>query len=239
MQLIPAIDILGGKAVRLHQGAYDEVTVYDSDPVAVAKRFRDAGAERIHVVDLEGARDGCPKHLALIEDIVSQVGVEVQVGGGIRDRFTAERWLATGAASVVFGTAAVKAPDVVRDLAEARPGAVIVAVDARDGVVAVEGWLEDSGESVNALAERADSWGVAGVLYTDIARDGTGKGPNVEATRRLQERLETTVIASGGVGQLSHLQALRDAGVRAAVCGRALYAGAFKLQEAFRICEGA
>ena len=238
MQLIPAIDILEGKAVRLHQGAYDEVTVYDPDPVSVAKRFRDAGAARIHVVDLEGARDGCPRHLALIEDIVTQVGVQVQVGGGIRDRFTAERWLAAGAASVVMGTAAVKAPDMVRGLAADREGSAIVAVDARDGVVAIEGWLEDSGQPVDALAERADAWGVAGLLYTDIERDGTAMGPNVEATRRLQSQVRTTVIASGGIGELAHLEALREAGVRAAVCGRALYAGAFGLQEAFRLCEG-
>ena len=238
MRLIPAIDILNGQVVRLHKGEYDQVTVFEPDPVTVAKRFRDLGSERIHVVDLEGARDGCPRHLAVIEDIVSATDVEVQVGGGIRDRFTAERWLNAGAKAVVFGTAAVQAPDMVAAMCQERPEAIIVALDARDGRVAVEGWLRDSGQHASDLARTADAWGVAGLLYTDIDRDGTGEGPNIAATRALQDEVKATVIASGGIGSLEHLSALKEAGIRAAVCGRAIYSGAISLEKAFRLCEG-
>lgn len=237
MRLIPAIDILNGQVVRLHKGEYDQVTVFDPDPVTVAKRFKDHGSERIHVVDLEGARDGCPRHLAIIEDIVRATDVEVQVGGGIRDRFTAERWLEAGAKAVVFGTAAVQHPEMVAAMCKERPDGVIVAIDARDGRVAVEGWLRDSGHRASELAQQADAWGVSGLLYTDIERDGTGEGPNVTATRELQETVRASVIASGGIGSLEHLRALKDAGIRAAVCGRAIYSGAFSLEDAFRVCE--
>ncbi|MCA9529729.1 MAG: 1-(5-phosphoribosyl)-5-[(5-phosphoribosylamino)methylideneamino]imidazole-4-carboxamide isomerase [Myxococcales bacterium] len=233
MELIPAIDILDGQVVRLHQGRYDEVTTYGDDPAKVASELEAAGARRLHVVDLDGARDGRPGNVAAIEAILRQTRLSVQVGGGVRDRAAALRWLDAGAARVVMGTAAIKAPDMTRALAAERPGAVVVAVDARDGAVAVEGWLEDTCRAAVDVAKRAASWGVAALLYTNIARDGTRAGPDVEGTASLQAEVDVPVIASGGVGSLDHLRALDAAGIRAAVCGRALYSGAFTLAEAF------
>ncbi|MEO0325760.1 MAG: 1-(5-phosphoribosyl)-5-[(5-phosphoribosylamino)methylideneamino]imidazole-4-carboxamide isomerase [Myxococcota bacterium] len=233
MELIPAIDLLAGQVVRLRQGRYDERTVYDDDPVAVAGRFADAGARRLHVVDLDGARDGQPGHVDVIEAMIARAGIAVQVGGGIRSYAVARRWLEAGAERVVLGTAAVKDPALVRRLTEERPGAVVVAVDARAGEVAVEGWTEGAGVRAEALAQDVDGWGAAAILFTNIDRDGMRGGPDVEGTAALQRQVRATVIASGGIGRLEDLVALREAGVRAAVCGRALYGGAFTLAEAF------
>ncbi len=227
MELIPAIDLLGGKVVRLHEGDYAKVTVYADDALAEAKRFADAGARRLHVVDLDGARTGAPGHERLLEAIVQQTSLAVQVGGGIRSRASAERWLACGAARVVLGTAALKVPDEIEALSRAHPGRVIIAVDARDGIVAIDGWTVSSGVPASELAVRVDGWGADGILFTDIARDGTGAGPAVASTQALQALVRAEVIASGGIGSLDHVRALAAAGVRAAVCGRALYAGAF------------
>lgn len=238
MELIPAIDVLDGKVVRLHKGDYDKVTVYADDPVAQARAFHAAGAQRLHVVDLGGARAGKPMNLEVIQEILGAVPMAVQVGGGIRDAAAAEQWLQAGAQRVVFGTAAVKQPQMVRGICEAYPGSVIVAVDARGGEVAVEGWLEGSGRPVEEFAREADGWGVAALLYTVIERDGTHEGPDVEATAALQGCVEATVIASGGIGSLDHITSLQRASVRAAVCGRALYSGAFTLDEAFAAATG-
>ena len=239
MELIPAIDLLGGRVVRLHQGDYGAATAYADDPVAQARAFAEAGASRLHVVDLEGARSGEAAHARVIEAIVRDVGMAVQVGGGIRTREAAERWLEAGAARVVLGTVAVRDPELARSLCQAHPGGIVIAIDARGDDVAVEGWREASGTGVRELAERADGWGAAAILYTDIARDGTGEGPNVERTAALQRGLTATVIASGGIGSLAHVEALSEAGVRAAVCGRALYEGSISLREALEAARGA
>lgn len=235
MELIPAIDLLDGKVVRLHKGDYGAPTTYGHDPVAVAESYAAAGARRLHVVDLDGARSGAPRHLAIISRIVERVDLDVQVGGGIRSRERAERWLDGGVARVVLGTVAVRDPSLAGELCAAHPGGIIIAIDARGEDVAVAGWREGTGQAVAELAARADAWNAAAILYTDIDRDGTGRGPAVERTTRLQEKLRATVIASGGIGSLDHLRALRDAGVRAAVCGRALYEGAFTLREALSV----
>lgn len=238
MELIPAIDLLDGKVVRLHKGDYQAVTVYSDDPAGQAKRFFEAGAKRLHVVDLDGARDGRPGNRPVIESILKVVPqLRVQVGGGIRSRETAEHWFASGATRVVLGTAAIKDPALVRDLCSAHPEGVVVALDAKAGLVAVEGWLETTGKRVESVATEVDAWGVAAILFTDIDRDGTREGPAVESTAGLQRAVTVTVIASGGIGALEHLAALRDSGVRAAVCGKALYSGAFSLEEAFRVSE--
>ena len=233
MELIPAIDLLDGKVVRLHQGKYDEVTVYDDDPVSMAKRFEAAGARRLHVVDLEGARRGTPAHVPVIQGILRETGLEVQIGGGVRNEDVASKWIDAGAARVVLGTIVVKAPDVARAICERHPGAVVMALDARDGKVAVEGWQEQSEQDVTELAKEVDAWNIAAILFTNIHRDGTREGPDVEATAAHQAAVSTTVIASGGIGSLDHLRALAMAGVRASVCGRALYSGAFTLSEGF------
>lgn len=239
MELIPAIDLLGGKVVRLHKGDYAQVTVYSDDPAGQALRFQEAGAHRLHVVDLDGARDGKPGNRDVIERILKAApGLKVQVGGGIRSREAAESWFQSGAERVVLGTVAIKNPELARTLCAAHPGGVVMALDAKGGMIAVEGWLEATDKPVEAVALEADAWGAAAILFTDIERDGTREGPAVASTAKLQTRVQATVIASGGIGELSHLAALRDAGVRAAVCGRALYSGAFTLEEAFRVCRG-
>jgi phosphoribosylformimino-5-aminoimidazole carboxamide ribotide isomerase len=237
VELIPAIDLLDGKVVRLHQGKYDQVTVYDDDPVAMARRFEDQGAERLHVVDLEGARRGQPAHVSTIQGILRETKLQVQVGGGVRNEDIAAQWMDAGAARVVLGTVVVKEPGVARAICERHPRGVVMALDARDGKIAVEGWQEQSAQDVTELAKQVDGWNIGAILFTNIHRDGTREGPDVEATARLQSQVQTTVIASGGIGSLDDLRALRAAGVRSSVCGRALYSGAFSLPEAFAALE--
>ena len=239
MELIPAIDLLDGKVVRLHQGKYDEVTVYDNDPVAMAKRFEDQGTARLHVVDLEGARRGQPAHVAIIQGILRETDLQVQIGGGVRNGEVAAQWMDAGAARVVLGTVVVKAPEVARAICDRYPEGVVMALDARDGKVAVEGWQEQSEQDVVELAKEVDGWNLGAILFTNIYKDGTREGPDVEGTAGLQSQVDTTVIASGGIGSLDDLRALLAAGVRSAVCGRALYSGAFTLSEAFSALEEA
>jgi len=238
VELIPAIDLLGGKVVRLLRGAYENATVYDDDPPRVARRFRDEGARRLHVVDLDGARDGTHGNRDVLRAIVAAVPeLAVQVGGGIRDRDAALAWLELCVARVVLGTSAMSAPDVVRALCAERPGKVIVALDARHGEVAVAGWKQGSGRSVDDVARDVDGWGAAAILFTAIERDGTGEGPDVARTAALAAALRTQVIASGGVGSLAHVRALAQAHVPAVVVGRALYDGAFTLRDALAAAE--
>jgi phosphoribosylformimino-5-aminoimidazole carboxamide ribotide isomerase len=239
MELIAAIDILDGNVVRLHQGHYDQVTVYARDPVEQAKQFYEQGARRLHVVDLDGAKQGKPVNAATIERIVREVPLEVQVGGGIRTQQTALQWFETGVKRVVLGTATVREPEWVQALASSRGSQMVVAVDAKDGRVAVEGWVTTTDVLATDLARAVDTWGVGGILYTDIARDGTRHGPNVQATAALQRLVGAEVIASGGIGSLDDVRALALAGVRAAVCGRALYSGAFTYAEGRDVAIGA
>ena len=239
MELIPAIDLLDGKVVRLHKGDYDQVTVYSDDPAGQAAAFARHGARRLHVVDLDGARAGKPGNRETIERILEAApGLAVQIGGGIRTREAAEHWFSLGAARVVLGTVAIKQPELARSLCAAHPDGVVVALDAKGGFVAVEGWLEATGKPVMEVAREVDGWGASAILFTDIDRDGTREGPAVEATAALQASVRATVIASGGIGALEHLAALRASGVRSAVCGRALYSGAFTLAEAFQASAG-
>ena len=234
MELIPAIDLLSGRVVRLRRGSYEDATHFAHNPVELVRRFHADGATRIHVVDLDGARDGAPGHVATIEAMLRAAPVRVQVGGGVRDRDAVERWLAAGADRVVLGTVAVRDPALARALCEAHPGRVVVAVDARAGQVAVDGWRAGAGRAVSDVALEADGWGVAAFLYTCIERDGMGSGPDVAATLAMQRVVRADVIASGGIGTLAHVAELARAGVRAAVCGRALLEGAFSLPDAIR-----
>jgi len=233
MRILPAIDLLGGKAVRLHQGRYEEATIYDDDPPAVARRFR-AHIAAMHVVDLEGAKAGAPVQRERVRAIVEAFGGGmVQVGGGVRSRAALEAYLALGAQRVVLGTAAVKDPELVRELARAYPGVVVLAVDAKNGFVATDGWTEVSRITAIDLVRSLADVPVGAVLYTDVARDGTGTGPNVEATAALAAASPFPVIASGGVGTLAHLTALAAiVNVESAVVGRALYDGSFTLEAA-------
>ncbi len=231
MIVVPAIDLLGGKAVRLHQGRYDEVTVVDADPVARARGWR-GKVPLLHVVDLEGAREGRPVQAELVRAVVEAFGRGVEVGGGVRSRESFEACLRLGASRIVLGSAAVHDLPLVRALASEHPDVVVVAVDARDGLVAVNGWTEVTRVRAADLVATLDDAPLAAILYTDVARDGTGTGPNFEATAALAASTRTPVIASGGVGSLEHLRRLAESGAAACIVGKALYSGAFTLEEA-------
>ena len=232
MIVVPAIDLLGGKAVRLHQGQYDQVTVFDEDPPARARGWSGKAA-RLHVVDLEGARAGRAVQEEIVRKIARAFGGPLQVGGGVRTRAAFEGYLALGADRVVLGTAAVKDPELVRGLARDYPGKVVLAVDAKNGMVATDGWEKTSSVSAIDLARSFTGVPLAALLYTDVARDGTRVGPNVEATARLAHDSGFPVIASGGIGSLDDLRALKEhPGIESAIVGRALYDGAFTLEDA-------
>lgn len=241
MLVIPAVDLLEGRAVRLAGGERERATVYSEAPWQLAEAFARVGAQRIHVVDLDGAFAGRPVQLALIRRLLdaarsSSPQCELEVGGGIRSAASVEALFDAGADKVVVGTLAVREPAVVAELCRAHPSGIIVAIDAREGMVAVEGWREVSRVSALDLAKQAAQWGAGGLLYTDVARDGLQVGAAVEATAALQAAVPIDVIASGGVATLADLDALRDAGVRAVVLGRALYERNFTLAEALARC---
>ncbi len=236
---IPAIDLLAGQAVRLAEGDPARATVYAADPSVKLREFIRAGATRLHVVDLDGAFAGRPVQTDLVRSLVTEahaLGAEVEVGGGLRDRAAVEAALATGADYAVIGTLAVRDPESAEALCRAHPGRIIVAIDARDGLVAISGWQETSRVSAAALGRSAATWGAAALLYTDVARDGLQVGVAVESTAALQRHLEIPVIASGGVGSLADLDALRDHSVHAVILGRALYEGSFTFAEALARC---
>jgi len=232
--VIPAIDLLGGQVVRLQEGQRERATVYNPRPEKVAERFVHEGAQWIHVVDLDGAFAGRPENRAAVRAICEAAApARVQVGGGVRDLETCAALLEQGAQAVVLGTAAVKRFELVRDACARWPGRVVVAVDARGGKVAVEGWAEATDLDPAELAQRAAAVGAAGILYTDISRDGLLGGPNIPATAALARALAPVpVIASGGISDLADLRALAVEQVPACVIGRALYEGAFTLPEA-------
>jgi phosphoribosylformimino-5-aminoimidazole carboxamide ribotide isomerase len=231
VKLFPAIDLLGGRAVRLEEGKRERATVFHDRPVELVGELARGGADRLHVVDLDGAF-GEPRQLDRIAAIVRASPIPVEVGGGLRDRAAVDAILALGAAFAVLGTAAVRDPGLVEQLCRAYPGRIIVAVDARDGVVAIDGWTASGGVTAAELAARAAGWGAAAVLYTDVARDGLGGGPNVAATAALARAAGIEVIASGGVGSLADIAALARAGVPAVIVGRALYDGKFTVADA-------
>lgn len=241
MLVIPAVDLLEGRAVRLAGGERERATIYSEAPWELAAEFARAGARRIHVVDLDGAFAGRPVQLDLIRRLLDAArsnanDCELEVGGGIREASSVEALFEAGADKVVVGTLAVREPETVAALCRKHPQGIVVAIDARDGMVAVEGWRETTRMSALDLAREAAGWGAAGLLYTDVHRDGLQVGAAVEATAALQAEVPIDVIASGGVATLADLDALRDAGVRAVVVGRALYEHNFTLAEALARC---
>ena len=238
MTIIPAIDVRGGRCVRLFQGRFDAETVYGDDPAAMATRWAGEGARRLHVVDLDGAAEGAPRNHAAIAAILKAVAIPVQVGGGLRDLKTIETYLEAGAARVVLGTRAALDPEFLREVCGYFPGRVVVAIDARDGRVAVNGWLEATDRAALDVAREASDAGAAALLYTDIRRDGTQQGPNLEALEAVARATPTPVIASGGISTREHVRAAsRIAGVEAAVVGQALYQGTLTLREAIEAAE--
>ncbi|MEP3347908.1 MAG: 1-(5-phosphoribosyl)-5-[(5-phosphoribosylamino)methylideneamino]imidazole-4-carboxamide isomerase [Litoreibacter sp.] len=240
MILYPAIDLKDGNCVRLYKGEMEQATVFNDNPAAQAMAFIEAGCEWLHLVDLNGAFAGEPVNGAAVDAILEQTKVPAQLGGGIRDMATIERWLNKGLARVILGTVAVENPDLVREAARAFPGQVAIGLDARNGMVATRGWAEETDVEVTDLARQFEDAGVAALIYTDINRDGAMQGPNVEATAALANAVSIPVIASGGVSSLDDLRALKASGapLDGAISGRALYDGAIDLKEALDLLKG-
>jgi len=238
MLIVPAIDLKGGKCVRLLRGEMNAETVYGDDPVAIGQRWVSEGARYLHVVDLDGAVSGHAVNGAAIEALCKTLPIPIEVGGGVRSVERAAQLLERGADRAIFGTAALADPDVVRAACERFPGRIAVGIDARDGRVAVQGWTKTSTTSAVDLARRAEDFGACRIIYTDISRDGTQQGVNVAATVAIAEAVGIPVTASGGVGSLKDIEALMAAGVPgidAVIVGRALYAGAVRLPEAIAV----
>ena len=243
MQIIPAIDIKDGHGVRLRQGEMHTATVFSEDPAAMAQHWLELGAERLHLVDLNGAVAGKPKNELSIREIVSVIGEEipVQLGGGIRDLDTIERYLDDGISYVIIGTAAVKNPGFLHDACSAFTGHIMVGLDARDGKVATDGWSKMTGHDVIDLAHKFEDYGVEAIVYTDIGRDGMQSGINIEATVRLARAVKVPVFASGGLASIDNIKALMQyegEGIAGAIAGRAIYEGTLDFKEAVKAAKG-
>ncbi len=240
MIVIPAVDIKDGRCVRLLQGRMDAETVFSDDPAAMAARWEKAGAELIHVVDLNGAVGKRPENLDAIQKILDTVEADIQVGGGIRNEETVGMYLDLGVARVVIGTEAIRNPEMVRRICKSYPGRIVVGIDARDGRVAIEGWTETTDTDAADLARELEDAGVAAINFTDIHRDGMETGPNIEATQKLAEAISIPVVASGGVStikDIENLLPLEASGVVGIITGRALYSGTLDLARAIRLCR--
>ncbi|MFN3829129.1 MAG: 1-(5-phosphoribosyl)-5-[(5-phosphoribosylamino)methylideneamino]imidazole-4-carboxamide isomerase [Tepidimonas ignava] len=242
MLLIPAIDLKDGQCVRLKQGDMEQSTVFSDDPAAMARHWVEQGAQRLHLVDLNGAFAGKPKNEAAIRSILREVGdeVDVQLGGGIRDLDTIERYLDAGLRYVIIGTAAVKNPGFLHDACTAFGGHIIVGLDAKDGKVATDGWSKLTGHEVVDLARKFEDYGVEAIIYTDIGRDGMLTGLNIDATVRLAQALTIPVIASGGLSSLDDIRRLCEVeseGVEGVICGRAIYSGELDFAAAVRLAD--
>jgi len=238
--IIPAIDLKGGSCVRLLQGRMEAETVFSDNPTAMALKWEACGARTIHVVDLDGAIEKSPKNLSAISTIVKSISIPIQVGGGIRNMESIDRYLDLGVRRVIIGTEAIKNPQLVVDACKKHPDRIIVGIDARNGLVAIEGWTKDTDTTALDLARRFEDCGVAAINFTDIHRDGMQTGPNIEETRRLAEAVRIPVVASGGVGSIEdvkNLIPLEASGVIGIITGRALYTGTLDLKEAIAFAE--
>jgi phosphoribosylformimino-5-aminoimidazole carboxamide ribotide isomerase len=241
MILYPAIDLKDGQCVRLKRGAMEEATVFNADPEAQAKAFADAGSPWLHVVDLNGAFAGKSVNADAVRAILGATAMQVQLGGGIRELWQIEAWLTAGLARVILGTVALRNPALVKEAAKLFPGKVAVGIDAKAGMVAVEGWAEVSDMEATTLARMFEDAGIAAIIYTDIARDGVMQGPNLEETAKLAEAVNIPVILSGGISSLDDIRAVKAAenrGIAGVIVGRALYEGAVDLAEALEVVNG-
>jgi phosphoribosylformimino-5-aminoimidazole carboxamide ribotide isomerase len=240
MIIIPAIDLKEGRCVRLKQGIMEESTVYSEDPVDVAKRWEHMGADLIHVVDLDGAMAGKPVNQQCIKEITESVEIRIQVGGGIRDLKTVEEYMNIGVFRIVLGTVAIKNPLLVEDACNSFPGQIAAGIDAKEGMVAINGWTEKTEEKAIDFATELEDLGVSVIIYTDISRDGMLTGPNISATKEMAMSLSIPLIASGGVSSMDDLialHALEDCGVEGAIVGKALYTGDVDLRKAIKLVE--
>lgn len=240
MIVIPAIDLKEGNCVRLEQGEMNRDTVFSDNPAEQALKWQEAGAELLHLVDLDGAFAGVPKNKDAIEAIIKAINIPAQLGGGIRDIATIEAYLSLGLSRVIIGTAAQRNPELVIEACQKFPGQIVVGIDAKNGMVAVQGWAELTDISAVDLAKKFEDCGVAAIIYTDISRDGMMGGPNLEATKALAEAISIPVIASGGVSSLKdieNLMAIEASGVTGAITGKAIYTGAINLREAIDLTK--
>jgi phosphoribosylformimino-5-aminoimidazole carboxamide ribotide isomerase len=237
MQVWPAIDLRGGKCVRLRQGDYQQETVFAENPAAVARQFADAGAKHLHIVDLEGAREGLPVNLPSVQNILAHVDIECELGGGIRDEQSISEILNFGLSRLVIGTSALTDPEWFRSACRQFPGKLVLGIDARDGRAATDGWLNTSNVSAIDLAQQFAAEPLAAIIYTDIATDGMMRGPNVEAMAQMQAAVDVPVIASGGVTTVDDVIRLAKAGLAGCIIGRALYEGTIALRDAIRTAE--
>ncbi|AFY61039.1 1-(5-phosphoribosyl)-5-[(5-phosphoribosylamino)methylideneamino]imidazole-4-carboxamide isomerase [Synechococcus sp. PCC 6312] len=237
MDVIPAIDLLGGQCVRLFQGNYDQAQVFNTNPRQVAESFVSQGATRLHLVDLDGAKSGQPVNYDIIAEIAQTLPIPVQVGGGLRTKAQVQALLGLGVERAILGTVALKQPELVAELAAEFPGQIWVGIDAKNGRVATHGWLETSEITAIQLAQQMQRLGIGGIIYTDIARDGTLQGPNLDALKELADQVEVSIIASGGVSSLTDILdifALTGRGIVGAIVGKAIYTGAVDLAEAIK-----
>jgi phosphoribosylformimino-5-aminoimidazole carboxamide ribotide isomerase len=235
MEVIPAVDIKGGKCVRLYQGDYLRETVFSEDPVDVAIDWKVQGAQRLHVIDLDGAAGGKPRNITVIEDIVKRVNLPVQLGGGIRDEATVAKLLDIGVDRVILGTVAVENQELVKSLCQKYGEAIVVGIDARDGYVATHGWVKGTSIKALELGLQMAAMGVKRIIYTDIKRDGTLTEPGFEAIAEMVKGVKLPIIAAGGISKLSHLRRLKELGVEGAIVGKAIYTGDINLKEALAV----
>jgi len=235
MIIYPAVDIKDGKCVRLLQGRFSDVTVYSDNPLDMAKKWEEAGAEYLHVVDLDGARTGKSKNSDIIAEIAAAVKMPVQLGGGIRSMETIEDYLSKGIQRVILGTSAVKDPEFVKIALEKYGERVVIGIDAKDGIVAIEGWEKTSDFTAVDFARKMVELGARTIIYTDIAQDGTLNGPNLKSMKEMIDSVEAEIIASGGVGSLQDIKNLKEINAQGVIVGKALYTGAVDLKEAIKI----
>ncbi len=237
MKLFPAVDLYDGKAVRLLKGDYDKMTVYSEDPLSVAKDFEKQGASCIHLVDLEGARDGTTPHLDLVQRIANETSLFCEIGGGIRTMETVKRYLDSGVDRVILGTAAVTSPEFLKLAVQTYGEKIAVGVDIKDGFVAIKGWTQSSEHSCFSFCEKMQNLGVSTIICTDISKDGMMAGTNRELYKKLSERFSVNITASGGVSSLDDVKALKEMGLYGAIIGKAYYTGAVSLKEALEVAR--
>lgn len=237
MIILPAIDLYEGKAVRLYKGDYENMTVYSDNPVEIAEDFKNCGATHIHMVDLEGAKDGTTPNLGIVKQVAEETGLFVEIGGGIRSMETVEAYLSAGVSRVILGTAAVNDEEFLKKAVAEYGSAIAVGADVKDGYVAIKGWLEKSQYTLDQFMEKMQGLGVETIICTDISKDGAMKGTNLELYRELSEKFSMNIIASGGVSSMEDVRELRTMDVHGAIIGKAYYTGAIDLKEAIEVAK--